>query len=73
MCFAFVCYGKMQDYLDLKTLIKKEFPDVKINFTTTAPEYLYILKKSLITPEQLEKFQDMLNEKIEAEENVKKV
>jgi hypothetical protein len=67
MCFAVVCYGKMRDYIKLKEMINKEFPEVKINFTTAAPEYLFVLKKSVITKKQLEIF----NRMSKREENVK--
>jgi hypothetical protein len=59
MSFAVVCYGKMRDYIELKEVIKKKFPEVKINFTTAAPEYLFVLKKSVITPKQLDMFKKM--------------
>jgi hypothetical protein len=56
MNFAVVCFGKMSDYVKMKELIKKSLPNVKVNFTTACPEYLFVLKKSVITPEQIELF-----------------
>ncbi len=56
LSFGFVCAGKMCDFLKLRDEIRKSFPNVSIVYNKMSAEYLFILKKSELTPEQTKKF-----------------
>lgn len=56
LSFAFVCYGKMREFDEIRTKIETEFSDVKLVFNTVSAEHLYILKKSGLTEEQAKVF-----------------
>lgn len=54
--FAVVCQGKMCDMLKLREDVRKKYANVKVVFLTMSPEYLFILKKSALTQDQLKDF-----------------
>ena len=54
--FAIVCRGKMCDFVTLREKIRADYPGVQILFNTISADYLFILKKNKMTPEQLEAF-----------------
>lgn len=58
LSFAFVCYGKMRDFDEIRTKIETEHPDVKLVFNTVSAEHLYILKKSGLNEEQTRVFEE---------------
>lgn len=55
--FALVCSGKMCDFLKLRDQIHQNYPEVKIIFNTMSADYLFILKKNNLTPDQVKLFQ----------------
>jgi isocitrate lyase len=57
LSFALVCHGKMCDFLKVREDIRKNYPDVKLVFNTVSAEYLFILKKNALTPQQLKVFE----------------
>ena len=55
--FALVCRGKMCDFIKIREYVRTNFPDVDMIFKTASGEYLFIMKKSKLTPEQLKAFE----------------
>lgn len=51
-----VCRGKMCDLLKIREFIRS-LPNVEMPFHTMSAEYLFMMKKSALTPEQLKKFE----------------
>jgi hypothetical protein len=58
LSFAFVCYGKMREFDEIRTKIETEHPDVKLVFNTVSAEHLYILKRSALNEEQVKVFEE---------------
>jgi hypothetical protein len=54
--FGIVCTGKLCDFVKLRDDIRK-YPGVKLVFNTMSAEYLFIVKKSGLTAEQLKGFE----------------
>ena len=50
-----VCNGKMRDLTQLRDILRKT-AGVKVVFNTLSSEYLFIIKKSGLTPEQQSNF-----------------
>ena len=50
-----VCTGKMRDLTALRETLRK-IEGVKIVFNTLSSEYLFIIKKNALTPEQQNNF-----------------
>lgn len=50
-----VCSGKMRDLTSLRDVLRNAF-GVKVVFNTLSSEYLFIIKKSGLSPEQQSNF-----------------
>jgi hypothetical protein len=54
--FGVVCTGKLCDFVKLRDDLRK-YPGIKLVFNTISAEYLFIVKKSGLTADQLERFE----------------
>jgi hypothetical protein len=59
LSFGFVCFGKLGRCVEIRKLIREQFPDVKMVYNSVSGEHLFLLKESALNEEQVK----MLKEK----------
>ncbi len=57
LTLGLVCHGRMCDLVKIRDDIRTKYPGVKLQFNTVSSEYLFIVKKSNLTPEQKKIFE----------------
>ena len=58
--FGFVCYGKFRDFIGIRQMIREQFPDTRIIFPQIAMQHQYLLKRSELTEEQIQKLEEKM-------------
>jgi len=58
LSYGFVLYGSFNDFVGIRKTIRSDFPKTKIVFPQIANEHLFLLKKSELTEEQIQKLEE---------------
>jgi len=53
LSYGYVLYGSFRDFVRLRNLIRNRLEDSKLVFHTISGEHLYLLKKSVLTEDQI--------------------